>query len=67
MSQALLQTFFDLISGGTNIIQGILPQLNEDMIEGFGENDQITIQNSLLSAEKIKVSFAFGSTIFFRD
>ncbi|MTF40637.1 calcium-binding protein [Cyanobacterium aponinum] len=56
--------FFNLTSGGANIIQGILPQLNEDMIEGFGENDQITIQNSLLSAEQIKVSFAFGSTIF---
>ncbi|MBD2393395.1 leukotoxin [Cyanobacterium aponinum FACHB-4101] len=56
--------FFDLTSGGANIIQGILPQLNGDMIEGFGENDQITIQNSLLSGEQIKVSFAFGSTIF---
>lgn len=55
--------FFDLISGGTNIIQGILPQLNEDIIDGFRENDQITIQNSLLSAEQIKVSFAFGSAI----
>lgn len=55
--------FFDLISGGANIIQGILPQLNEDIIDGFGENDQITIQNILLSAEQIKLSFAFDSTV----
>lgn len=37
------------------------------MIEGFGENDQITIQNSLLSAEKNKSIFRFWFYYFFRD
>ncbi len=55
---SIASDLFDLTPGGANTIQGTLAQLNEDIMEGFDRTDKITVQDSVLSADQVKVTFS---------